>query len=79
MIRELVVSIETLAVFVRFQLTPTPQLLELAQAAARIRSGKRYDAVVAALGRRLAHGPKLRSAIPEDVLPQDNHMINSRR
>ncbi len=42
--RDLGISVETLAVFVRFWLTTTPQLPEPAQAAARAQSGKRYDA-----------------------------------
>lgn len=67
--RDLGISVETLAVFVRFWLTTTPQLPEPAQAAARAQFGKRYNAFVAALGRRLAQGPKLRSEIPEDVFP----------
>jgi predicted transcriptional regulator len=67
--RDLGISVETLAVFVRFWLTTTPQLPEPAQAGARAQSGKRYDAFVAAIGRRLAQGPKLRSEIPEDVNP----------
>lgn len=67
--RDLGISVETLAVFVRFWLTTTPQLPEPALAAARAQAGKRYDAFVAALGRRLAQGPKLRSEIAEDVQP----------
>lgn len=70
--RDLGISVETLAVFVRFWLTTTPQLPEPAQAAARAQSGKRYDAFVAALGRRLSQGPKLRSEIPEDVAGNDD-------
>jgi hypothetical protein len=64
--RDFGISVETLAVFGRFWLTTTPQLPEPAQVAARARSGKRYDAFVAAFGRRLAQGPKLRSEIPAD-------------
>jgi hypothetical protein len=71
--RDLGISVETLAVFVRFWLTTTPQLPEPAQAAARAQSGKRYDAFVAALGRRLAQGPKLRTEISEEVLPGDDN------
>jgi len=56
-----------LAVFVRFWLTTNPPLPEPAQAAARAKAGERYDAFVAALGRRLAKGPKLRQEISEDV------------
>jgi predicted transcriptional regulator len=77
--RDLGISVETLAVFVRFWLTTTPQLPEPAQAAARAQSGKRYDAFVAALGRRLAQGPKLRSEIPEDVNPADDSVPGDQR
>lgn len=66
--RDLGISVEMLAVFVRFWLTTNPPLPEPAQAAARAQAGERYDAFVAALGRRLAKGPKLRHEISEDVL-----------
>ena len=65
--RDLGISVEMLAVFVRFWLTTDPPLPEPAQAAARAQAGERYDAFVAALGRRLAKGPKLREEISEDV------------
>lgn len=65
--RDLGIAVETLAVFVRFWLTTNPPLPEPAQAAARAQAGERYDAFVAALGRRLAKGPKLRQEISEDV------------
>lgn len=77
--RDLGISVETLAVFVRFWLTTTPQLPEPAQAAARAQSGKRYDAFVTALGRRLAQGQKLRSEIPEDVYPVDDSAPRDQR
>lgn len=65
--RDLGIAVETLAVFVRFWLTTNPPLPEPAQAAARAKAGERYDAFVAALGRRLVKGPKLRQEISEDV------------
>jgi predicted transcriptional regulator len=65
--RDLGIAVETLAVFVRFWLTTNPPLPEPAQAAARAKAGERYDAFVAALGRRLAQGPKLRQEISEDI------------
>ncbi|MGU3400460.1 CopG family transcriptional regulator [Brucellaceae bacterium D45D] len=65
--RDLGIAVETIAVFVRFWLTTTPALPEPAQAAARAKAGERYDAFVAALGQRLAQGPKLRQEIAEDV------------
>lgn len=67
--RDVGISIEMLAVFVRFWLTTNPPLPEPAQAAARAQAGERYDAFVAALGRRLAKGPKLRQEISEDIDP----------
>ncbi|MEI9416150.1 CopG family ribbon-helix-helix protein [Mesorhizobium sp. Cs1321R2N1] len=69
--RDLGISVETLAVFVRFWLTTNPPLPEPAQAAARAKGAERYEAFVTALGRRLAKGPKLRQEISEDILPQD--------
>ena len=65
--RDLGISVETLAVFVRFWLTTTPALPEPAAQAARAKAGERYDAFVSTLGRRLAKGPKLRQEISEEV------------
>lgn len=65
--RDLGIAVETLALFVRFWLTITPQLPEPAQAAARAKATERYEAFLSALGRRLAKGPVLRQEIPEDV------------
>ena len=65
--RDLGISVEMLAVFVRFWLTTNPPLPEPAQAAARAQAGERYDAFVAALGRRLAKGPRLRQEIADDI------------
>ncbi|MGY4364096.1 putative transcriptional regulator [Bradyrhizobium sp. LB1.3] len=67
--RDVGISVETLAVFVRFWLTTTPALPEPAAQAARAKAGERYEAFVAALGRRLATGPKLRQEISEDIDP----------
>jgi hypothetical protein len=69
--RDLGISVETLAIFVRFWLTTTPALPEPAAQAARAKAGERYDAFITALGRRLANGPKLRQEIPEDQSPSD--------
>ena len=70
--RDLLIWVEMLAVFVRFWLTSNPPLPEPAQAAARAQAGDRYDAFVAALGRRLAKGPKLLQEISEDVPGDQN-------
>ncbi|MER8443395.1 CopG family transcriptional regulator [Mesorhizobium sp. M1066] len=68
--RDVGISVETLAIFVRFWLTTTPALPEPAAQAARAKAGERYDAFVAALGRRLANGPKLRQEISEEIVPK---------
>ena len=68
--RDVGISTETLALFVRFWLTTTPPLPEPAASAARAKAGARYDNFVAALGRRLHQGPKLRQEIPDEVEPQ---------
>ena len=67
--RDVGISVETLAVFVRFWLTSTPALPEPAAQAARAKATERYEAFVSALGRRLAAGPQLRQEISEDVSP----------
>jgi predicted transcriptional regulator len=66
--RDLGIVVEAMAVFVGFWLTSTPALPEPAQAAARAKGAKRYDAFLAALGHRLANGPTLRQEIPEDLV-----------
>ena len=67
--RDVGISVETLAIFVRFWLTSTPALPEPAAQAARAKASERYEAFVSALGRRLAMGPQLRQEISEDVSP----------
>ncbi|UJX47757.1 CopG family transcriptional regulator [Xanthobacter sp. YC-JY1] len=64
--RDLGISIETLAVFVRFWLATTPALAEPVAQAARAKAAERYEAFVAALGRRLAKGPRLAQEIAEE-------------
>jgi predicted transcriptional regulator len=66
--RDVGISVETLAIFVRSWLATTPALPEPAAQAARAKAGERYEAFIAALGRRLAKGPKLRQEVPEDVI-----------
>ena len=64
--RDVGISVEMLAVFVRFWLATTPTLSEPVAKAAHAKAAERYGAFVAALGRRLAKGPKLRQEISED-------------
>mgnify|MGYP001800607667 FL=1 len=65
--RDVSISVETLALFVRFWLTTNPPLPEPPRAAAKAQAGDRYDAFIAALGRRLAKGPALRQEVSEDI------------
>ncbi len=65
--RDVGISVETLAIFVRFWLRTTPALPEPAAQAARAKAGDRYQAFITALGQRLAKGPKLQQEISEDV------------
>lgn len=65
--RDVGIAVETLAVFIRFWLATTPALPEPAANAAKAKVGERYEAFITALGRRLAHGPKLRQEVSEDV------------
>jgi predicted transcriptional regulator len=65
--RDVGISVETLATFIRFWLTTTPPLPEPAAKAARAQAGTRYDGFIAALGRRLNEGPMLRQEILEDI------------
>lgn len=67
--RDVGISVETLAIFVRFWFNTTPALPEHVAQAARAKSAERYEAFIAALGRQLATGPKLRQEIPEDLEP----------
>lgn len=68
--RDTGISVETLAVFIRFWLATTPPLPEPKQVAAKAQAGSRYDAFISALGRRIAQGPKLRQEISEDETGQ---------
>lgn len=66
--RDLGISTEAFATFIRFWLATTPALPEPAAQAARAKVSERYAAYTSALGRRLAKGPQLRQEIVEDVV-----------
>jgi hypothetical protein len=61
------VSMEALALFVRFWLTVTPPLPPEAQAAAQAKGQQRYEGFIEALGRRLQKGRSVLNEIPEDI------------
>ena len=64
--RNLTISHEALALFVRFWLSATPQLPDTALRAARATGQERYDGYIEALVRRLAKGPTLAKELVED-------------
>lgn len=65
--RDLRVTADTLALFVRFWLTITPPLPPEDQSAAQIKGRERFDGFVETLGRRLQKGQSFLSEIPDDV------------
>jgi predicted transcriptional regulator len=65
--RDVGISVETVALFVRFWLIATPSLPEQAQAAARVKGAERYEGFVQALGHRLAKGPGFVKEVTLDV------------
>jgi hypothetical protein len=67
--RDVGISIEMLALFVRSWLTATPPTPEAAQPVARAHGRARFDGFVQALGRKLARGPTFARAISCDLMP----------
>jgi hypothetical protein len=65
--RDLGVTAETLALFVRFWLTITPPIPSDGQSAAQIKGRERYDGFIETLGRRLQKGQSFLREIPNDI------------
>jgi predicted transcriptional regulator len=65
--RDVVISVETVALFIRFWLMATPSLPEQTQAPARAKGGERYEGFMQALGRRLAKGPSFIREVSSDI------------
>ncbi len=65
--RDVGISAETLALFIRFWLAITPPLPEDAQSAAQIKGRERFEGFVETLGRRLQKGQSFLREIPDDV------------
>jgi hypothetical protein len=65
--RDVGISVETIALFIRFWLMATPSLPEQTQAAARAKGAERYEGFVQALGRRLAKGPHFIREVSLDI------------
>lgn len=64
--RDIGISVETIALFVRFWLISTPALPDASQAVARAKGLERYEGFVEALGRRLAKGNPFLREVSED-------------
>ncbi len=65
--RDVGISVETIALFIRFWLMATPSLPEQTQAAARAKGAERYEGFMQALGRRLAKGPSFIREVSLDI------------
>ena len=65
--RDLTISVEALALFIRFWLTITPPLPEHAQARAQADSRDRFNSFLEALGQRLAKGQRLFQEVSTDT------------
>lgn len=65
--RDLRVTADTLALYVRFWLTITPPLAPEDQAVAQIKGRERFESFVQTLARRLQQGSSFLGEIPEDV------------
>lgn len=61
------VTLETVALFIRFWLTATPALPEQSTPAARASGTARYDRFIEALGRRLASGSSVLKEVTLDI------------
>jgi hypothetical protein len=69
--RDVGLTAETLALFIRFWLTITPPLPNDAQAAAQLKGRERFEGFVEALGRRLQKGQNFLREIPEDIVRKE--------
>lgn len=61
------ITLETIALFIRFWLTATPALPEQSTPAARASGSARYDRFVESLGRRLASGASVLKEVALDI------------
>lgn len=71
------VTLETVALFVRFWLTSTPALPEQSSPAARAKGAERYDRFVEALGRRLSSGTSLAKEVALDIPASTDSLDNN--
>jgi hypothetical protein len=65
--RDVAISNEAQALYIRAWLTATPPLPEGAQAAAQAKAKERYESFVDAVGRRLAKGQRFATEVAEEI------------
>ena len=65
--RDLEITSETLALFIRFWLNSTVSLPENEEAIARAKGAQRYEKFIEALGRRVADGRTVRNEITDNA------------
>ena len=70
--RNLSITTETLALFIRFFLTVTPPLPNMDQEAARALGKERFDYFISQLGRRLAGGKNMIRDVLEETSASEN-------
>jgi predicted transcriptional regulator len=75
--RQITISNEALALFVRFWLAATPALPDAAQPAAQAKGRERYEGFVEAVGRRLAKGQSLAKEVSFEVDPRSAPGVKS--
>lgn len=71
--RDIAITVETIALFIRSWLIATPTLPEHARAAARAKGIERYEGFVEALGRRLSKGPSFLREVSFDIVRSDRN------
>ncbi len=77
--RDIGISVETIALFIRFWLMATPSLPEQTQAAARAKGEERYERFMQALGRRLSKGPSFIREVSLDITLGSTQPENDRQ
>jgi predicted transcriptional regulator len=77
--RDVGISVETVALFVRFWLMAAPSLPEQTQAAARAKGAERYEGFLQALGRRLSKGPGFIREVSLDIRSQESRQSETEK